>query len=314
LNDIKYIDVPIGLLGDTIACLTAAKYYMKLNGNNKQYQIFDNFNLARISELDDYCICSSQPRHGHVVNKEELVNIINFGEDRPTRLLQHLVDNALYGFVHDPSTIPIEEKNYIKFIPKRENPFEYLTKKFVVINCSYTDYRRKFPDRIVNDMVDFFVKSNIPVVFSGVSKHIYNKNAIYNLYDIDYTKGINIIDKLSIENMLMLFSKAELFISADGGSVHLAGMTEIPILSFCTIGNPFYVAPIRHNMIGWNYMCVRPTVDCKDCCTREEFWNDCRRKNEDADCVKSLKTEDVMVYLEEFKRHIDEGNDCGNQN
>ena len=298
-----YIDIPIGLLGDTIVCATAARYYIKLH-NSKDVNIYDNFGIARMSELGQYCYCPTY-RSGQTVEKDKLTEIVNFGKGRPTNLLQHLIDNALMGFVDDPSLVPIEEKNYIKYILKRTNPFDIIDKKHVIVNCSYTDNKRKLTNDVMTDIIDFLVKSDLKPVFIGATKNNSNANHYYT-YDIDYTKGINLIDKLSLEHVLMLLSKANLFISVDGGLVHVAGMTDISILSFSAIAYPLYIAPIRHGEIGWNYKCVVPDIECRYCTLRDSFKNDCNHVTEDAPCIKSIKSEQFINYLEEYVKYTKE--------
>jgi len=58
-----------------------------------------------------------------------------------------------------------------------------------------------------------------------------------------------------------------MIIGLDNGLIHLAGMTDVPIVAGYTTVDPYYRVPYRHGVKGWNCYVVEPTSECRYCQT-----------------------------------------------
>lgn len=301
--------MPLGNIGDTLMCLPVARFIARnpIYGLERGASIYTNFSeLVVQTDIADEC---------------EIL-LTHSPEDRPTILLRaevprhgryhppcHRTDEAFWYLGYGPDDIPIEEKNLPRY---KRSPFA--SKKFdediVVVAGTFPCRRRKFSDRVMFRLLKYLKRSGYLPVIVGATKHITGMDA-FGVYNVNYdvVGCVNLINKLSFGQLLAVMDEAKAVVGPDGGILHMAGLTDTPIVGYYTIISHEYVAPIRNNMVGGDCVCIDAPLTCSSCYSRtdqlwlctEDYTNDLIKgynKEGDADCVKSLHTSLLIEGLQ----------------
>jgi len=56
-------------------------------------------------------------------------------------------------------------------------------------------------------------------------------------------------------------------VGLDNGLIHLAGLTDVPIVAGYTTVDPYFRLPWRHGVKGWRCFAVEPSSECRYCQT-----------------------------------------------
>lgn len=184
-----------------------------------------------------------------------------------TNLKTHM---TLHAFCCLANEVPsIEHHNYLKLDFKAIgiNRF-YLPEKYVVMTCCYTAPIREFLPEYINTISDYVISKGYSVVFLGqklTDAGIKGHEIIGNLkQDIDFSKGINLIDQTSLLEASKIMSQAKAVVGLDNGLLHLAAMSDVSIVAGFTSVDPDHRAPVRNNIKGYNYYPVVPPLDVKE--------------------------------------------------
>lgn len=246
-----------GGLGDQIARMPAISY---VHRNHKH--------VVPIVWIPDYFIPVAQNMLPNIEFKPFSQNK-EYDEKNPSRstgarwftnLKTHMVDHAFALLANEiPS---IEHKNYlpINMNPIVINKFN-LPKKFVVMTCGFTAPIREFLPSYVNQVNDYCISKGYKVVFLGKNETSDGHNHIIKgtfKEEIDFSKGLNLIDKTSLLEAAKIMSKAKCIIGLDNGLCHLAACSDVPIVCGYTSVDPIHRMPVRNNIMGWNWYNVIP--------------------------------------------------------
>ena len=87
------------------------------------------------------------------------------------------------------------------------------------------------------------------------------------MHDEATTHYIDMIDQTTFPEALAILQDAKCVIGLDNGLIHLAGLTDAPIVVGYTTVDPYYRLPYRHGVKGWNCQVVEPTSACRYCQT-----------------------------------------------
>jgi ADP-heptose:LPS heptosyltransferase len=222
-------------------------------------------------------------------------------------LKMHMTQHAMALLANE---IPdIKYWNYLKI---NTNPIQVkkfnLPDKFVVIAIAYTASIRKFLPEYINQITDYCLQAGYKVIFLGQEKTSVGLNNL-NIngrvdQTIDFSKGLNLINKTSLLEAAKIISKSKCLIGLDSGLCHLAAMTDSPVVCGYTSVDPKHRMPVRHGEMGWNWYNVVPPDDQKEKFfqsrwdfefnvdfTKSYFGND--------DLIKSLKPE---LWIEQLNK------------
>lgn len=220
-----------------------------------------------------------------------------------SNLSWHLTDHAFGTIVG--RDVKSEHKNYLKLEPINVDKFE-LPEKYVVVTTAYTSDTRVWNVKSVNETIDYIISKGYVPVFLGKSFAPAYKNVGLKgkFTEVDYTKGINLIDNTSLLEAHGIMSKAKAVVGLDNGLLHLAALTETPIVyGFTTVASEHRL-PYRHNELGWNCFVVEPPkeVKCRGC---QSNWNFADEKVDfrfcpygDYVCIDSLESKLWIEQLE----------------
>ena len=202
------------------------------------------------------------------------------------------------------------EKDY-PFIEKKKLPTNKCPiDNYAVVSFGSTAENRKMTPDAFEGIKAYLASRGLGVVLLGKSSHVLTIGAtgevVGTKFDgLDDTGCCNMIDKTTIAESLSILHDAKCFIGIDGGLMHLAGMTDIPIVGGFTSVDPYYRIIYRHGERGWKFYPVEPTTECRYCQT--EAWcafgvnfHVCHAKTHD--CMRSLTAD---VWTAQIARALD---------
>jgi len=165
-----------------------------------------------------------------------------------------------------------DEKDY-PFVPKEKLPSNPLEgKKYAVIAYGATSDNRKMTVESFRAIKEYLLAKGYEVVLLGKRDHELSLYAGGPLIKPDFSKldtegCIDYIDKTSIVESLSILNGAALIAGVDGGLLHLAGMTDIPIVAGYTMVDPYYREIYRFGKRGYKFFAVEPDSECRFCQT-----------------------------------------------
>ncbi len=204
-----------------------------------------------IAEVRDHNVDNYKARPGYY--------FIGVGEKRHmhTTLGCHLVDYA-YHILLDRQP-EIEERNYLSVQCKVNSKGG----KYAVLTPGFTSKTRALPAPVWNEIATYIATLGITPLWLG-KKRLYGNNETKFEDGIDYSIGQDMRDKTTVLEAAMIMSQAQFVIGLDNGLLHVAGMTDVPIIAGYSSVKPKYRMPIRHGELGWNVHVVNP-VSCFGC-------------------------------------------------
>lgn len=183
-----------------------------------------------------------------------------------------------------------------------------LPEKYVVITTAFTAPVREFLPEHVNKLVSELKGMGKNIVFLGQkTTQTGTKHTILgNLSEeIDFTQGLDLIDKTSLLQAAKILGNAEFVVGLDNGLLHLAACSEVPVVGSFTSVDPAHREPYRKNQKGWNWFSVVPpeSVECRFSQSKCVFtagvdFRFCPLK-EKCQCVKSLTAD---LYMEQIRK------------
>lgn len=291
-----------GGVGDHIASLTAIDYI------SKQYPW-----IRILLWVPDFLVELAKNVLPESVNTRSYTNMkYQYDPSKPTRTTEwdglispmkiHCVD---YGFLKLCDELPnIEHKNYLQIKTDKIAIKHILPQRYVVITTGYTAKVREFPAKTVNEIAQYIKAKGYEVIFLGQNQTDTGAHhKIKGQFDseIDYTAGLNLIDKTSLIEAASIINNATALVGVDNGLMHLAGVTETNIVGGFTTISPSKRWPIRHNQLGWSCYSVVPEVNCKFCQEKTNFlfghdYRNCLYK--DTQCTAEMTSDKFIAHLE----------------
>lgn len=183
-----------------------------------------------------------------------------------------------------------------------------LPKNYIVITTGYTAAVREFRAEHVNSVAKYAKDKGYDVVFLGqTSTKTGSSHIIQGVFDenIDFSIGLNLIDKTSLLEAAKIMGNAKAVIGVDNGLLHVAGCTDVAIVGGFTTVEPDIRMPVRHSELGWNYFPVVPDISlaCSYCQSQTNFlyghdYKTCMYK--DNLCTYQMTAEKFIKELEKI--------------
>jgi ADP-heptose:LPS heptosyltransferase len=195
-----------------------------------------------------------------------------------TTLRTHLTHHAFATVVNETPLHP-SAYNYLKFdLDRLPTTINLLPKKYIVLTTGYTSKNREFPAKEVNQIVQWAKIKGYDVVFLGKQQSVFHNQMgptqAYFDDDLDTSLGIDLIDKTTLLEAAKIMGRAAAVVGVDNGLIHLAGMTDVPIIAGYTIVSQWHRMPIRNNVIGYNVQSINSSIGCAPCQTKANFLYD----------------------------------------
>ncbi len=223
-----------------------------------------------------------------------------------TPMRTHPVDYAFHLLADE--TPDITKKNYLQIRPSEIDLTTFnLPEKYVVIAATAAEVVKTMPNKTINEVAAYVKEKGYTPVFIGKTETkvgFKDMKMQAKASDIEYSIGIDLVNKTSILETTAIIAGAKAFVGLDGGPVHLAGCTKTPIVVGYTFIDYRHNLPIRNDILGYNCYTVEPDekkVPCKFCQTRMNFlydfdFRDCYYR--DYACTKEMTPDKFIMHLE----------------
>lgn len=145
-----------------------------------------------------------------------------------------------------------------------------------MITTGYTAKVRQFKPEAINKITDWLLTQGVTPVFLGQTQ---TKTGAAHIIkgqfekDIDFSKGINLIDKTDLLQAAKIMHESKAVLGVDNGLMHVAGCTKAPIIGGFTTVTPEIRWPIRYSELGYDCYEVlpEPTLACRFCQEKTNF-------------------------------------------
>lgn len=246
-------------LGDILSSIPTIRYVhktykYKVPVFTYNTEIFKNFPYVDVYEFDEY---------EKYKDEFEIISTFQIHDNIHTKVDIRQLHARKLGIELLPTEMHLE------YYPDDE-VIEDLPYKYVVIHPVKTWPSRTWNPYRWQKLVDKLNNENIKVVAIGKdSSEIGTYNTEKPSFDIEIArnKGINLINKLSINQTWHVLDRAEMIITMDSGILHLAGTTDTYILQLGSSINPKFRSPYRKGKQDYKFTYV--LGDCNLFCASD---------------------------------------------
>lgn len=154
----------------------------------------------------------------------------------------------------------LEDKSYPQVRPE-EVKLPALPDKYVCMMAAPAEPCKQMPLVTANEIISFVKSKGYKVVFLGREKAEAGlKDFVIKgrIMDLDYSQGINLINKTDFLESAAIIAGAKAYIGMDGGLTHLAGFTDTEIVAGYTLADPIHLAPIRKGSQTYKFHAIEP--------------------------------------------------------
>jgi ADP-heptose:LPS heptosyltransferase len=220
----------------------------------------------------------------------------------------HLVDSFSAAIAN--CILKENEKDYLYIDKNKLPPNPVKVPKYIVISYGSTTEHRKMLPEVFLELKEYFLAKGYDVVLLGKKDHELAVGGVALTHpkfdDIDAEGCIDLIDKTTLPESLAIMHEASLVLGVDGGLIHLAGMTDAPVVAGFTTVDPYYRVIYRHGKRSWKFYPVESDSDCRYCQTSTFAtyginFHICNTRL--LDCMKSLTAD---KWIEQIKKALGE--------
>lgn len=298
-----------GGLGDGVARLPAVKYVADHHKHIQQHLWIHTYMI----EFAKNCLCDTNVIVRGLNDKKFKPRITRlFGKHLYNNMASHLTSHAFHVLVN--KDVEDEHKNYLKPDLSKVNLIKFnLPKNFVVMTTGFTAPAREMYGSYINEICHYIREKGYEIVFLGQK---YTPTGVTHVIEgsfsneIDYSIGLNLIDKTNLLEATKIISQAKFLIGLDNGLGHLCGTTDTPLIMGYSSVEAKYRLPYRHDTLGWKcYPVVPPeSLKCRFCQSNWTFTHNhdfktCYYGSEDYQCLKQMKPE---LYIEQIKKCLND--------
>lgn len=223
-----------------------------------------------------------------------------------SNLSWHITDHAFATMVG--RSVTPNHMNYLQMKPIKISEF-VLPERYAVITTGFTSKAREWKPESVNGVTDWLVSQGITPVYIGKSNTpAHGEDAIIGNFHCNYENGINYIDYTDLFQAHAIMAGAEVVIGLDNGLLHLAAMSDVPIVAGFTTVDPIHRLPYRNNVLGHNCFVVAPTKEELGCIHCQSNWNFASTDFAFTDCgYDDFKCLDLMTadrWIEQIQKAL----------
>lgn len=182
----------------------------------------------------------------------------------------------------------------------------YKHRRLAVMTPGATRILRQMPSHVFNRIKDYLLAEGFLPIFLGKKDQSRNVNAAVDS-NYDFSMGVDLLNQTTLLEAAKIISMSKLIVGLDNGLLHLAAMTETPIVYGHNLIEPNLRTPHRAKGRIVNVV-PPPTLLCRFCQSKERFLfseshNDrncyVTLKEEKPYCVETMTAEDYIEAIEE---------------
>ena len=293
-----------GGLGDLICSLVAVNYLIKNSPWLNVLVWVPDYMLEFTKHVLPNETIVRNYTDAHKKYNDQLPGITTGWTSNHTPMKTHAVDYSFH-MLCDMHPKP-EDRYYLSIRAEEIDISKFIHKgvQWVCVPVGYTNNSKEFKPEVVNKLTDYLNQKGYTPVFIGKDESPcgYKDLGIKARFDekIDFTKGIDLRNKTSLLETAAIIAKSKCVVGMEGGLVHLAGFTEVPIVAAYTFADPVIFGPIRKD--NKFYPITQPeSLACRYCQTswtmlyNHDFF---KCYYDDYQCVKNITAEKFIEQLE----------------
>lgn len=182
----------------------------------------------------------------------------------------HLVD---LGFIYyaNLSPVPPDGQSYLQLdLASIVEPSPVmLPRQYAVMTPGATYENRVMPAKAFNAIKDHLVARSITPVFLGTAS--VGTRAVQFAKEYDYEGGLDLVGKTSLLQAAKIIAGGKVIVGLDNGLLHLAAMTEVPIVFGYNIASPEHRRPRRLKGGIWEVYPDTLKLPCTFCQSKMRF-------------------------------------------
>jgi hypothetical protein len=210
--------------------------------------------------------------------------------------------------------LELEDKIYPKF-PVEDidvSRFNIDFSKCVILCVNYIWLNKVFISQTWNEVIDYIISIGLIPLFIGKNMemehgHPDNKFVVETGKKVNFDKGISLLNQTTLKEVVKIISLSKMIIGPDNGLLHVAGMTDTPIIGAYTVKSHIDLMPVRKNKegkaeLGYKVYPILPEVECRFCVSNMlmTFNHDFRYcYYNDYKCVREITGEIVINKIKE---------------
>lgn len=280
-------------MGDQIYWVTAVQYMIET------YPHIFGFIVVKpyFKELANLWF-AKYPRFKVVTNPVQAVPMAVPDPKRaPTPTGFHLLDCGFMYFANCP--VPDGWRKMPKIIGNETSIKHFnLPKQYAVVVPGGTALTRTIRGEAVDEISEYLIGLEITPVYLGASAM--DGGAKTSFSDFTPTLGIDLRDKTTTLEAACIMANAQVVVGIDGGLLHLAACSKVPLVFGCTIASPEKRRPYRQP--GTMTEFVAPDIECIFCQEKVRLVEGYSSKKcflETYACIKAL---DGKAFIEAIRR------------
>lgn len=291
-------------VGDLIAAAPSLKYAIEnfhFKNNNYKVGIYPDFKelFPFVPEENFIEVSSTYPKN-YAVRHLNMPGIGgNICKLTPSRMkLTNYASVGLLGRV-----LSDIESQYIPLKPVDTSKYNVDFSKAVIIITTYRDKQRTILPEEIKKIAEYVMAKGLIPVYVGKRGAISIWKNSLAMSDFEYPNfGVDLRDQTSFSELATIMGQSKAVVGIDGGPIHLAFTTNVPVVCGFTTVNPMYRIPYRGLA---QTIPIVPNIACNFCESdwSLNFWNfdKCPRKLELAECVKKMTALKFIHALEQLK-------------
>jgi len=269
-----------GGLGDMINRLPAILYLYEQTQHVRQYvfchdYLYELLDLVFKDKRHRIHLMPMSAYEGWI--ERDWCKAMPYVDFKPTQLSSSKPHLTEYGFLNLIHKLPENKELWNLPQPDLTNTdvSSYdIPERYGILCTGYTARVRAWPTNEVEEVARFMIQSEITPVYLGkkgndLGNGAKNK-ASFTGHDLP---GVDLRDQTSIPEALKIISKAKFIAGVDNGLLHLAYMSDTPVVAGFTSISPNYRVPYRNGKQYHKTIVVEPDkeLECSGCETKQQY-------------------------------------------
>lgn len=267
-------------LGDSVATFPAFAFALR-NYPMIHFQIWPPDHMTELAEAAFAAYPNKTIKPARLIPTEadhKLPAALNKFKEGYTTLKTDLVD-YVYRCVMDMDPPTQADKDYLQVVPtaamKAQVAQRLGTSRYVVFTTNYTSKTRVFTAQVAQPVIDYVKARGFTPVFLGQKATPIMGDITIDAAssDIDITQGVNLLDSTTLMEAHAIMAGAAAVVGVDNGLLHLAAMTEVPVVAGFTNVAAATREPSRFGEKAWKWRSIEPPLSlaCRLCQSRVHF-------------------------------------------
>ena len=200
--------------------------------------------------------------------------------------------------IEKPAQIDLERLVYLpkhsSHVKKFISDHGLTDKKLAGVHLSHPVMAKRWPFERWAEVIDYLLENDFHVVAIGIKKEKSTIRRIIPFMKKETSRFVNAAGLFSLSQLFALMDHFHIFLSNDGGPMHIASAQGIPLIALFGPETPVRYGALSHNSYS---LYKGDQMQCSPC-SRPYMgsWPRCRKPL----CLEAITSEEVMVILDKM--------------